>query len=116
MRVVNEAQRSDLCAICVFVCLTRSMGDVSLKSASIPNFDAAIVATCEEKDMIWGDSNVLDRADMLSKRGDQNSLWFPWPIVGMIATPAYGLPTTRGSYHRTKFGCIIVVIVHIHCI
>jgi hypothetical protein len=67
------------------------MSYVSLKPACIPNFDAAIISTCEEEDMIWGDSNVLDRANMLRESSDQNPFGLPWPIAGMVATPTNSL-------------------------
>jgi hypothetical protein len=74
--------------------LSRTMCDVALKSSSIPHLHATIITSSQEKEMIRGHCNMMDRADMFCKSSNENALRFPRPVDRLIGTLVDSLSAT----------------------
>jgi hypothetical protein len=65
----DKTKRGNFGFVGMPVSLSRTMCDVTLKPSSIPYLYATIITASEEKEMIWGHCNMVQRTDVFCKSG-----------------------------------------------
>ena len=90
------------------------MSDIPLKSPGVPNLDAAIIATCEEEEMIRGNCNVVHRPCVFCKGSDQNAFRLPGSVRRLARTLVDGLSSTGRCNHRPKLSDVVRIVVNVH--